>query len=203
MLPTEPRSWGWIAGGVVVTGVVVYYLASQPAPVAERLRYQSEDTPTAVAPLPPEGAQVEGRTYVSAYSHAYVGAGTPVLFAITLTVRNVDPVHPLVLRRVDYHATDGERLRSLLERERVLPPLGTAELFIEREDEAGGPGANFVVEWRIPQGAHRPLSEAVMLGSAGPTGYSFVTVGVDVSDHASTPSVPQPSASTEPPSETP
>jgi hypothetical protein len=181
VLPTEPRSWGWIAGGVVVTGVVVYYLASQPAPVAQRLRYQPETT-SVVEPPPPEGAQIDGRTYVSAYSHAYVGSGVPVLFAVTLTVRNVDPVHPLVLRRVDYHATGGERLRGLLERERVLPPLGTAEFFVEREDEAGGPGANFIVEWRVPQGGRRPLSEALMLGSTGPTGYSFVTVGVDASD---------------------
>ena len=181
MTSDSQRTWGLGALLVLALGVIGY-LVSRPAPVAERLRYQPQDgSEQPVMPMP-EGADIRGRTYVPAYSHGYVGSGTPVLFAITLSVRNVDPARALVLTRVDYHATEGQRLRAFLTREQVVPPLGTAEFLVEREDEEGGSGANFMVEWRVEPGGHRPLAEAVMLGTVGPSGFAFTSVGVDVSE---------------------
>lgn len=169
-------------------GVLVTYALQthDRAPVGDRLRYRP---PTDGDPYLPDdpalaaGAGVrEGRTYVPAYSHAYAGTGTPVLFAVTLSLRNVDPTHPLRVRRVDYHATAGERVRAFLDEPRVLPPLGTAEYFVDETDEAGGSGANFIVEWSADASAHPPRIEAVMIGRAHGLGYSFSTIGVDVSE---------------------
>jgi hypothetical protein len=181
----------WVAAmGLVVAGFVAY-LTNRPEPVSERLRYRSEGGEGAdeQAAFLAEGA-IRGRSYVAAYSHAYQGSGVPVLFAITLTVRNVDPERSLSLAAVDYHDTDGHLVRAFLEEPRVLAPMGTAEFLVERRDESGGSGANFLVEWAIEPGGHRPLCEAVMLGSSGPTGYAFSTVGVDVSAVGGAPSVP-------------
>lgn len=183
----DVRRFWWVIALVLGGGAFVYYVSRQPEPPAERLRFREDgDEDRTVEESGGQAfdpsAAIPGRTYVSAYSHAYSGSGEPVLFAITLSVRNVDPSHPLVLTRVDYHATEGHRVRAMLEQRRTLPPLGTAEFFIPREDESGGSGANFVVEWEIAAGGRRPLAEAVMLGSTGPIGYSFVTTGVDASD---------------------
>ena len=178
----DVHRYGWIITIVVLGGLFAAYVTTRPEPTVERLRFREDEVATPLPAPPPSPDAIPGRTYVSAYSHAYVGNGQPVLFAITLSVRNVDPQRPLVVRRVDYHATEGQHVRAMLQEARTLPPLGTAEFFVDRSDESGGSGANFIVEWEIAPGAHRPLVEAVQLGSAGPVGYSFVTTGVDASD---------------------
>lgn len=179
----EVHRYGWVITILVLGGLFAGYVLTRPEPTAERLRYREDPAALDVTPAPPQSPDaIRGRTYVSAYSHAYVGDGHPVLFAVTLSVRNVDPQRSLVVRRIDYHATAGERLRAMLPEARTIPPLGTTEVFVDRSDEGGGSGANFVVEWEIEPGAHRPLVEAVHLGSAGAVGYSFTTVGVDASD---------------------
>ncbi|MBX7197184.1 MAG: DUF3124 domain-containing protein, partial [Sandaracinaceae bacterium] len=176
--------YGWAITIVVLGGLFGFYVMTRPEPAVERLRFGDEpSTPHAAPPPPPPRPDaIAGRTYVSAYSHAYIGSGQPVLFAITLSVRNVDPQRALVVRRVDYHGTDGARVRAMIEAPRTVPPLGTLEVFVDREDESGGSGASFLVEWDMEPGGHRPLCEAVMLGSAGPVGYSFTSIGVDASD---------------------
>ncbi len=186
----DVHRYGWIITIVVLGGLFAAYVTTRPEPTVERLRFREDQVSTPTPAPPPSPDAIPGRTYVSAYSHAYIGNGQPVQFAITLSVRNVDPARPLVLRRVDYHATEGQRVRSMLPEARTLPPLGTAEFFVDRSDESGGSGANFIVEWEIAPGAHRPLVEAVQLGSSGPVGYSFVSVGVDASDAPSAGSAP-------------
>jgi hypothetical protein len=181
------RRAAWIGLGLAaVAGVAAYAMQPHAPPMGERLRYRSpeeggqylpEDAPAARIDLPRHG-----RTYVPAYSHAYVGSGAPVLFAVTLSIRNADVTRPLRVSRVDYHATAGDRVRSFMSSPRVLPPLGTAEYLVEQTDEAGGSGANFIVEWSTDAGGHAPVIEAVMLGTSGAAGYSFSMRGVDVSD---------------------
>ena len=171
-------------GLALVGGIITYLLQPHGPPLAERLRYRP---PADDAFLPDDAASGaaltrEGRTYVPAYSHAYVGSGAPVLFAVTLSIRNVDATRPLRLRRVDYHATAGGHLRSFLSEPRLLPPLGTVEYFVEQTDEAGGSGANFIVEWSTDDRAPGPIIEAVMLGTSGAAGYSFASRGIDVSE---------------------
>ncbi len=194
----ELHRYGWAITIVVLGGLFGAYVMTRPEPAVERLRFSDEASAPpldAPPPPPPRPDAIAGRTYVSAYSHAYIGSGQPVLFAITLSVRNVDPLRSLVVRRIDYHATDGARVRAMIEAPRTIPPLGTLEVFVDRDDESGGSGANFLVEWDMEPGGHRPLCEAVMLGSAGPVGYSFTSVGVDASDPLDVSSAPVTEAS--------
>ena len=58
-----------------------------------------------------------------------------------------------------------------------LGPLATVEFVIQRVDTAGGPGANFLVQWVGQAEVDEPLIEAVMIGQSGNAGISFTSVG--------------------------
>ena len=48
---------------------------------------------------------------------------------------------------------------------------------IQRADVAGGPGANFLVQWVGQSDVDEPLIEAVMIGQSGNAGISFTSAG--------------------------
>jgi len=73
--------------------------------------------------------------------------------------------------------TSGSLIRSYAPDPLVVRPLGTVEAFVPVEDTRGGSGANFIVEWAGEGPTTEPLIEAVMIGSSGTQGYSFVSRG--------------------------
>lgn len=119
-----------------------------------------------------------GSTYVPVYSTVYLGdreiqAG----LAVTLSVRNTSPNRELVVHRVDYHDTAGTLVAQLAERPHAVPAMATAEFFIDRRDPVGGPGANYVIEWSVPEVGTDPLIEAVMVGRFSNIGITFTSRG--------------------------
>lgn len=113
--------------------------------------------------------------YVPVYSHIYHDGGRPYSLETTLSIRNVDPKHPVFLSKVDYYDTDGGLSQRKLDRTIMLRPLQTIEFLIQRTDATGGSGANFIVEWRaMDDSVRRPLIEAVMVGRSGTNAISFV-----------------------------
>ena len=130
-----------------------------------------------VEPVPATSA-VRGRLYVPAYAHIRLGSGRGKLdLATTLSIHNADGGHPVVLRKVSYHGTDGRLVDTLLERPIAIKPLATVEFFVAADDLRAGSGANFVVEWGAAADASEPIAEAVMIGAIGTTSYSFVSRG--------------------------
>lgn len=128
---------------------------------------------------PAQGELIPRVVYVPAYSHL-ASAGGESLFAITLSIRNVDPSTTVTLTHVDYYDTSGHRVRRYLREPRALAPLETAEFSVETFDDAGGSGANFLVYWEGPSDAHPLLTETVMVGHIG-TGYvAFTSRGVEL-----------------------
>ena len=126
---------------------------------------------------------VRGIVYVPAYSALRDKIGrSRIHFATTLSIHNTSPDKNLILERVDYHNTEGERVQEYLERAVALKPYGTIEVFVSRDDLRGGTGANFVVHWSAPEQTTKPIIEAVMLGSTGSATYSFVSHGRTVED---------------------
>lgn len=128
---------------------------------------------------PARGEKLARTVYVPAYSHLQSGARRTLL-AITLSVRNVDPVASITLNHVDYYDTSGHRIRSYVETPRVLEPLETADFSVETLDESGGSGANFLVYWEGPSDAHPLLTETVMFGHTGGGYLSFTSRGVEL-----------------------
>lgn len=128
----------------------------------------------------PQGPSTRRTVYVPAYSHLDREGGDTILFAITLSVRNVDPSATIELTHVEYFDTSGHRVRRYLREPRELAPLETAEFSVDTFDEAGGSGANFLVYWQGPSDAHSLLTETVMVGHVG-TGYvAFTSRGVEL-----------------------
>lgn len=138
--------------------------------------------PTPIAsPAPPSAATSdttgpETVVYVPAYSHIYVrDARRAINLATTLSIRNADPARAITLQSADYYDQSGRLLRRFVAGPVPLGALAAAEFVVEEDDTAGGAGASFLVTWRGD--AADPVVEAVMIGSAGQQGISFVSPG--------------------------
>lgn len=132
-------------------------------------------------PLPADF--VHRRVYVAVYSSIYLGLEHEPLMvnlAATVSVRNVSDAHPLILTHARYYDSAGHAVRDYLTGPGELGPMATVEYVIKRDDTAGGPGANFVIEWAGPKDMDDPIVEAVMIGQSGHAGFSFTSIGKSI-----------------------
>lgn len=143
--------------------------------VANRRRLPDSFTP---APDLTGDLPIEAQVYVPAYSSIYVGQGTVRSnLAATLSIRNTSLTDAIVIRAVRYYDTDGDLVSTFIEQPHRLGAMATADFFVDSSDVRGGTGANFVVDWASEQAVSEPLIEAVMVGSVGAKGISFVSRG--------------------------
>ncbi|MCA9058586.1 MAG: DUF3124 domain-containing protein [Planctomycetaceae bacterium] len=120
--------------------------------------------------------------YVPAYSHIYHGDGDPYLLTITLSIRNTSIDNEIVVRSVRYFGTKGNEVKSYFAKPIRVPPLGTTEVLVERDDATGGSGASFLVEWLSDKPVTEPIIEAVMIGTKSENGISFARRGSVLSE---------------------
>jgi hypothetical protein len=130
----------------------------------------------------PAGSEVrllKGQTlYVPAYSHIYHGdKQRPFDLAVTLSIRNTDPVHPITLVSVAYFNTDGKQVRSYLESELKLGAMSSTRYVIQESDQSGGSGANFIVQWKSELKVTEPIVETIMISTRTQQGISFTSRG--------------------------
>jgi hypothetical protein len=132
-------------------------------------------------PCAPEvgGEKSLGQTiYVPAYSDIpYVDAKRRYQLAVTLSIRNTDMVHPMHITSVRYTDTEGRFLRAYVEQPLRLGALAATAFVVAEGDTQGGTGASFLVEWRAEVPVHAPVIEAVMIGTVGAQGISFISPG--------------------------
>lgn len=120
---------------------------------------------------PPASAQASvarGQTlYLPVYSHIWHGEvdgkGMPAktLMSVLVSVRNTDPAAAITLTAAQYFDTDGKRIKEYLPAPRVIPPLGTYEIYVPTSDDSGGSGANFILRWKAANPASPPIVEAL------------------------------------------
>jgi hypothetical protein len=116
-----------------------------------------------------------GQVYVPIYSHIYFRDGRRALdLAATLSIRNADYTTAIYVTGVRYYDSEGALVRRYLDAPRVVRPMASTAFIIEKEDDTGGVGANFIVEWHAEASVMPPVIEAVMIE---PSGISFVTPG--------------------------
>lgn len=143
--------------------------------------WQGSATVTLKRPAKPLPEPAVRRTvYVPVYSSIYVGLEIRqkiVELAATLSIRNVSAQYPIVLNFVRYYDSGGKPVRTYLNEPAELGPLATADFVIQRADAAGGPGANFLVQWVGRSDVDEPFIEAVMIGQSGNAGISFTSSG--------------------------
>jgi hypothetical protein len=130
-------------------------------------------------PAPSEIRRLKGQTvYVPAYSHIYHGdREQPFYLTVTLSIRNIDPGHPLTIVSITYLDSDGKLLRRYLEEEVKLPAMASTQYVVKESDKAGGAGASFLVVWKSEERIREPIIETVMIGSSTQQGISFTSRG--------------------------
>lgn len=129
-----------------------------------------------------EGAIPEARlrrlVYVPVYSSIYWGFDQQSIeLAATLSIRNVSARESIVVHGVKYYDSEGKSIREYVPKPALLAPMATADFVIQRHDTAGGPGANFMVDWSSAADLDEPVIEAVMIGQHGNAGISFTSPG--------------------------
>lgn len=115
--------------------------------------------------------------YVPAYSEMRIAPNRTLDLAVTLTVHNTDFDHPIILTSVRYYDTQGQLLREYVTEPRQLAPLAATDFFVEAQEQSGGLGTNFVVEWVAEQPVFEPIVEAIMLNTANNQGISLTSPG--------------------------
>jgi hypothetical protein len=136
----------------------------------------------ALTELPGKPSILRGRVYVPAYSSLSTGGGGLRLdLAVTLAIHNVSDKAPLVIERIDYFSGTGLLIEKYLSQAIAIKPYGSIEIVIPKQDNRGGLGANFIVDWSSAEKIDEPIVEAVMTAAQGTQGYSFISVGRKVS----------------------
>jgi spore germination protein YaaH len=152
---------------VLLTGCTT---AQSPPPAPPALKTVTLDNTVNIA---------AGQTvYVPVYSHIYtVEQRRTIDLTATLSVRNTDSTHPIILSTVNYFNGNGTLVRKYLEQPVELNPLAATEYVISQQDASGGAGASFIVEWIAQTQVSEPVVEAVMIHTLGNQGISFVGQG--------------------------
>jgi len=89
--------------------------------------------------------------------------------------RNTDPKQAIRLVSARYYDTAGKQLHEYMAAPKVIPPQGTYELYVERQETAGGSGANFLLVWQAENPVNPPLVEAIHADIQGHRTLAFVT----------------------------
>ncbi|WP_424961754.1 DUF3124 domain-containing protein [Ekhidna sp.] len=132
-------------------------------------------------PLRKSEMAYEDIIYVPIYSDIYMDANNQkTLLAATLSIRNTSYADSIFISKIDYFNTNGTLVRKYLSNQISLPPMATINYVIEREDDTGGTGANFIVKLSARNTEVKPLIQAVMIGQSGNKGFSFATDGYSI-----------------------
>jgi hypothetical protein len=119
--------------------------------------------------------------YVPVYSHIYSGNKEyPFLLTATLSIRNVDLKHKIIITMIDYYNTEGNFVRHFLNEPLTLNKLVSTRYVVKQDDKSGGSGAKFIVKWQAEQAVNPPIIESVMIGSQQ-QGVSFSSRGQVIS----------------------
>lgn len=117
--------------------------------------------------------------YAPVYSHIYIENGTSVYnLSATLSVRNTSFTDSFYVTGVSYYGSQGELLKQYLDSTVLVKPMASIEFVVERTENKGGAGANFIVHWGAHKQGLQPLFQTVMNQAA--TGISFITNGIEI-----------------------
>lgn len=115
-----------------------------------------------------ELATSKGQTlYLPIYSHIWYGDiasdGQPMkaLLSALISIRNTSLKTPLKVISARYYNTEGKLLKEFVSIPKVVAPMGTVELFVEKKESEGGSGANFVIKWEAATATNPPIIEAI------------------------------------------
>ena len=114
--------------------------------------------------------------YVPVYSDIYYQSGTK-RFPITATVsiRNTSQSDSAWILSARYYDSYGKQLRAFIDSTLLLSPLESVELVVEEDEQEGGAGANFIIDWTARNYSDQLLIQSVMISTYGQQGVSFLS----------------------------
>ncbi|WP_052184113.1 DUF3124 domain-containing protein [Psychroserpens sp. Hel_I_66] len=120
--------------------------------------------------------------YIPIYSNIYVDKQNQKrLLAATLSIRNTSYADSLFITKIDYFNTEGTLVKNFIKNPISLPPMATINYVIEKEDDTGGAGANFIVMLSGKNEYAKPIIQAIMIGENGENkGFAFSTDGYSI-----------------------
>lgn len=131
----------------------------------------------------------KGQTlYLPIYSHIWHGnrvvdqrypLKNPV--SALVSIRNTSLKTPIRILTAKYYGTDGKLLKDYLAGPKAVAPMGTLELFVEKDESEGGSGANFMIQWEASTPTNPPLVQAVHADIKGHQTLTFITTAIPVS----------------------
>lgn len=120
------------------------------------------------------------QVYVPIYSDIYNQTrDTRTMLTATLSIRNTSIRDSLFVSTIDYYNTQGDLVRSYIDSPIYLKPMESIDYVIEQQDDSGGSGANFLIDWYSKKQLN-PLFQAVMVGGLGAQAFSFTTDGIEL-----------------------
>lgn len=119
--------------------------------------------------------------YVPIYSDIYVDQqNQSALLAATLSIRNTSYTDSLFVSKIDYFNTEGVLVRAYIDKPISILPMATINYVVEKDDDTGGNGANFIVEINSKNKNAKPLIQAIMIGQSRNLGFAFSTDGYSI-----------------------
>lgn len=119
--------------------------------------------------------------YLPVYSHVWhgdvdsKGVAHQTLVSALVSVRNSDPAKAIRVTSAVYYDTNGKKLREYISKTVIVGPMGTHEIYVPRNDTAGGSGANFLIVWQSDEPANAPVVEALHLNMPAGRSIAFIT----------------------------
>lgn len=130
--------------------------------------------------IPTEANYKAKKVYVPVYSDIYQRTRNErTLLTSTLSIHNTSEMDTLFIKRLDYYNTEGKLVRKYIDSPIFLNTFETIEYVVDQDDETGGSGANFIIEWYGSEKLN-PIFQAVMVGGLGNKSFSFTTTGVEI-----------------------
>jgi hypothetical protein len=133
-----------------------------------------------------EDRVVAGQTiYVPVYSSVYTSdKAHRINLAASLSIRNTDRQHAIVIGAARYYGEDGQLVREYAKKPLRVGPMASLDFFVSESDTSGGVSASFLVEWVAEQSVTAPVVESVMIGTASTLGISFTSPGRVLTDRS-------------------
>jgi hypothetical protein len=135
-----------------------------------------------------QGRSAGQTLYLPIYSHIWHGDITSdgqrarTLVSISVSIRNTDPAKAIRVLSAQYYDTDGKKLKEYVTAPKTIGPMGTYELFVPRDDDSGGSGANFVIRWQSDKPANPPVVQGFHANLPVGRSIAFTTSAVTISD---------------------
>ncbi|WP_434352899.1 DUF3124 domain-containing protein [Psychrobacter sp. HD31] len=119
--------------------------------------------------------------YVPIYSDIYLSEQNPkILMTAVLSIRNTSQSNALFIKNIDYFNTEGKLVKQVLNQTIKIMPMGTYNFNLQKQDDTGGSGANFLITTGAKKNI-QPIIQAVMIGNYGNKAFAFSVDGVELS----------------------